>query len=562
MRELLLMLRIRGASFLAGTFSRDWHTVLKNLSSVVIFGGFSLGVFFLTRLTTLYLLNEAHIGMFLFHRFLSMLLYVFFITVNLGNIIVSYSTLYKSQEVGFLMAMPISHAKVFLVKFIDNFFYSSSTLALVGFAVLLGYGSVFGTSVAFTVFACLFIILPFMLIAGILAVMALMSLIKIASRIGVRWLVVIIGVIYFLAIYLYFRVTNPVQLVQEVMRHYPNVNEYFGYLDPPLVQYLPNHWVTEFLYWSVNGEIARATPYFTLLFLTMFGLIVFAGIMAKKMYYKTWLAASDAAAMRGPRTNLRVRFMEFGTPWLVRPQTEVLVKRDFWSFFREPSQWLHLLLMLLLLLIFVVSIGSLELKLTQPFMQAVSFMVVLLFDGFLIASVALRFIFPAVSLEGEPFWCVRTSPLPLGRLYWHKFFFSLVFLLLVGESLAVVSVVILRNNPILIELSVICMFFVVLALLGLNLGAGSYFAVFREKNPIRVASSQGASLTFLASMLYLTAVASMLVLPLNGYFERLIRYGISETNWIYLPLAVIGVLSMLIFFAFTTVGLKAIKRDF
>jgi hypothetical protein len=50
------------------------------------------------------------------------------------------------------------------------------------------------------------------------------------------------------------------------MQHYPDVNEYFGYLDPPFVQYLPNHWVTEFLYWSVNGDMARAIPYFTLLF--------------------------------------------------------------------------------------------------------------------------------------------------------------------------------------------------------------------------------------------------------------------------------------------------------
>lgn len=561
MRDLLLVFRIRVTGFLAGVLVWDWQTVLKNISSALIFGGFAVGVFFLTRFTASYLLYEAHIGQFLFHRFLSMMLYVFFITVNLGNMIVSYSTLYKSQEVSFLMAMPMSHAKVFLVKFADNFFYSSSTLSLVGVSVLLGYGSVFGVPWYFTVFAALFVMVPFMLIAGILAVMLLMVLIKIAARIGVRMLIAAMITLYLLAIYLYFRITNPVQLVQEVMRHYPDVNEYFGYLDPPLVQYLPNHWVTEFLYWSVNGHSARAFPYFTLLFLTMLGLVVLAGIMAKKYYYKTWLAASDAEAMRGPRTAFRFRFMEFGTRWMTSPQTEVLIKRDFWTFFREPSQWLHLMLMMLLLMIFLVSIGSLELRLAQPFMQAVSFLTVFLFNGFLVASIALRFVFPAVSLEGDVFWAVRTSPLSLSKLYWHKFGTAVIFLLLVGEFLAVVSVALLRDDPVLVQFSAVCTLFVVLALIGLNLGAGSYFAVYNEKNPIRVASSQGASLTFLASMVYLTAVASVLIIPLHGYFEKLIRYGVSQTTWTVLPVTVIGIVSLLICATFTTIGLRAIRRD-
>lgn len=561
MRDLLLVLRVRRAGFLAGVTSPDWQTVMKNLSSLLIFGGFGIGVYYLTRFTTVYLLDEAHIGQFLFHRFLSMLLYVFFITVNLGNMIVSYSTLYKSEEVSFLMALPISHAKIFLVKFVDNFFYSSSTLSLVGLAVLLGYGSVFGIPWYGTAFTALGVMLPFMLIAGILAVLLLMSLIGIAARIGVRWLIAIMVALYLAAIYFYFRVTNPVQLVQEVMRHYPDVNEYFGYLDPPLVRYLPNHWVTEFLYWSVNGEEARAVPYFTLLVLTTLGLIVFAGIVAKKYYYRTWVAASDADAMRGPRRPVRFRFMEFGTRWRLGPQAEVLIKRDFWAFVREPSQWLHLMLMLVLLLIFLVSIGSLELRLTQPFMQAVSFITVFLFNGFLIASIALRFVFPAVSLEGDVFWAVRTSPLSLAKLYRHKLFTALAFLLLVGEGLAVASVALLRDDASLIQLSVVSTFFVVLALIGLNLGSGSYFALYSEKNPIRVASSQGASLTFLASMLYLTAVSAVLVLPLHGYFERQIRGGVIAAGWSFLPLALIGGVSLLIFGAFTTIGLKALRRD-
>jgi ABC-2 type transport system permease protein len=177
---------------------------------------------------------------------------------------------------------------------------------------------------------------------------------------------------------------------------------------------------------------------------------------------------------------------------------------------------MHLLLMMVLLLIFLISMSSLELKLTQPLLQAVSFLVVFLFNGFLIASIALRFVFPSVSLEGETFWVLRTSPYSAKDLYWHKFAFSFLVLLALAEFLSVASVGMLRRDPQLLVCASVSTGFIALALTSLNLGAGSYFASYKERNPIRVASSQGASVTFLISMVYLTIVSLILVVFLNN----------------------------------------------
>jgi ABC-2 type transport system permease protein len=563
MRELLLVFNVKAHTFLKSAFEFSWANLIKGFSSFIIFGGFAVGIFFLSRGATSYLVQQAHIGLFLFHRFLSMLLYVFFITVNLGNMIVCYATLYRSEEVNFLMGMPISHEKIFLIKFVDNFFYSSSTLWLLGLAMLLGYGSFFSLPWYFY-FATMFaILLPFMLVAGILAVLVLMGLIKIASRIGIRRLLSMMIVLYLGAIYAYFKITNPVQLVSEVMKHYPNVNEYFGYLDPPFVQYLPNHWVSEFLYWTINGDLARALPYFFILILTTIGLMIIAWMVAQRLYYPSWLTASDARASQGSKGRLfRLRFLEFGERGIFSGQSDVVLKRDFWMFFREPSQWLHLLLMMLLLVIFLISIGSLELKMTQPLLQVVSYLVIFLFNGFLVASVSLRFVFPAVSLEGDAFWSVRSSPLSITRLYWQKFLFSLLFVLPVAEVLAILSNAMLRDNWLLVGVAAICVGFIAVTLTAINLGAGAIFANYRERNPIRVASSQGASLTFLASMIYLALVVAILVLPLNTYFEDLIIRGISTSHWIYLPIALIGFVSTVLFTLATGFGLRAVRRDF
>jgi len=562
MHELLIMLNLKAQSFLKRLFVFKWTQFVQDFSSLLIFGGFAVGVFALSRSTTMYLLNEEHIGQFLFHRFLSMLLYVFFITVNLGNMLVSYATLYKSQEVNFLMALPISHTKIFLIKFIDNFFYSSSTLSLMGLAVLLGYGSCFDLPWYFYFFTIFFIMVPFMLIAGIIAVLVLMSLIKIATRIGVRWLLAIMVTVYLSAIYAYFKIINPVRLVQDVMQYFPNVNQYFGDLDPPFVKVLPNHWVTEFLYWSVNNDYGRALPHFVVLFLMMLGLMVVAVLVAQRYYYESWLVASDSHAMAAsPRARFRLRMFEFGKERLFTSQTEVLFKRDFWLFVREPSQWLHLILMLLLMMIFIVSVGALELKLVQPFLQAVAVLIVFLFNGFLIASIALRFVFPTVSLESDSFWCVRSAPVSMKRLYWQKLLIAILFVLPVALLLSFVSVSMLRGHALVVLVTVACSGMVALTLTGLNLGAGTHFAVFKEKNPIRIASSQGASLTFLCSMLYIALVVGFLVAPLHNYFQLLITRGMVSIGWVYVPLLSIAALSLLVFWLSTSVGLKAINRD-
>jgi len=563
MPQFLLILNVKAGAFIKTVTDFRPQSLLKNLSSLFIFGGVALGVFLLSRAATGYLLLQAHIGLFLFHRFLSMLLYVFFITVNLGNMIVCYATLYKSEEVTFLMGLPVPHHTIFAVKFIDNFFYSSSTLLLLGLALLLGYGSYLGMSPWFYFFTFAAVLLPFMLTAGVFAVIVLMLLIRVASRVGIRWLLAGVMTVYLSAIYIYFSAVNPVDLVQEVMKHYPDVNAYFGYLDPPFVRYLPNHWVSEFLYWTVRGEPARATWHLVTLFCILVTLLLTVWMVARSYYYTSWVSAAESRSPGSGRPGFfQIRFMEFGREGVLPRPADVVLRRDFWGFFREPSQWLHLLLMLVLLLVFLVSMSSLELRLTQPFLQTVSYLVVFLFDGFLIASVSLRFVFPALSLEGDAFWCVRSAPVDLRALYWQKFLASFLLIATTAEILSVASTSMLRDSPFLVLVGSLCTIFVALGLTSLNLGAGAYFATFREKNPIRIASSQGASLTFLGGMVYLAAVVAILVVPLNRYFEILVIRGTTSPAWLVLPLVAVGVLTAIVFAGSTGVGLATLRRDY
>jgi hypothetical protein len=137
-RTLLHILRYKFVAFVKGTFDLKSVTVVRGIGSLIVFAGFSVGAFHLARSTTEFVVGHVRAGLFLFHEFISMLLFIFFVTVNLGNIIVSYATLYRSSEVGYLLTTPVSYTSVFVLKFFDNFLYSSTTLFLVAFMVVCG----------------------------------------------------------------------------------------------------------------------------------------------------------------------------------------------------------------------------------------------------------------------------------------------------------------------------------------------------------------------------------------------------------------------------------------
>ncbi len=149
MRDLLHIFYYKIILFLKVNSPFNLSSVLKSLGSGFVYLLFAYGCYSLTFSTIDYLLVNVKIGSFLLHRFILVVLFIFFITINIGNIVVSFSTLYKSKEVNFLITKPISFTKLFLIKFLDNFFYSSTTLLLIITSVLIGYAVYFNLNWVF-----------------------------------------------------------------------------------------------------------------------------------------------------------------------------------------------------------------------------------------------------------------------------------------------------------------------------------------------------------------------------------------------------------------------------
>jgi ABC-2 type transport system permease protein len=556
MGDLVLIFKYKIVSIFKSAFDSKWGSVLKELASIIVFTGFALSTFISSNYATAYLLAEAKIGLFLFHRVLSMLLFILFVLVSLGNMIVAYSTLYKSKDIEFFLTTPIKPIKIYTVKFLDNFFYSSSTMFIFILAILLGYGSYFGKNLGFYLFSFFGVIVPFMLLSASFSIAILMLILKLSKKIDIRKLIVIAGSLYLAGIYLYFRSTNPMKLFTEVMRYYPYIDQYFANLDPSIALYLPNHWVAEIFYFSVRGNQEMVLKYFLILISATFGMVLVNFGIARKLYFETLFIAFDLKNRL--KRKFEVEFLSFYKKSILNPQLEVFIKRDLKLFFREPSQWVHLLIMLLLVVIFIASLVRMRLYRVEPQLLSLAFISIFSFNVFLIASIVIRFVYPVISLEGMSFWSVKSSPVKLSLLYLHKFIISFFPILIISEAIAYASVFPFGKDPNIGMLITFTTFFVALTYVSLGLGMGGYFANYSERSPVRIASSRGATMTLLLGLVLISIFAGIIFLPITYYFQFL-KFNIEFFNS---AMIVASFISVTLSILFNWLGLSSMMRDF
>jgi len=563
----LHILKYKIISFVKTTFDVRAVPIIRGVGSLLVFGGFASGAYILSHEITQYVLEVPRIGLFLFHRFISMMLFVFFVSVNLGNIIVSYATLYRSPEVAYLLTKPVSYSTIFVLKFLDNFLYSSTTLFLVAFMVLVGYGSYFGYPWWGIVGLLGFVLIPFMFLSACLAVIILMTIMKIAGRIGFRRVMAILSGLYLVMVYMFFRFSNPIKLIEETGKYYPNIDINLAQLDPVFAKFLPSHWVAEFLFFVSRGEFVRGLPMALLLLLVAAGMFVLCLLIANRFYYRSWLVTFQVQAESNqPKMHTRKKFFDFRNESIFSPVMESLLKKEYFTFFRDPSQWIHLAVMIVLISVFVSSIRGLNFILQVAELPAIVYIVLYSFGGFLSASLALRFAFPMMSLEGRSFWALRSMPVRISKVYWTKFIIGFLLVLTLGLLISYFSnkpfVRLTPANRMLLWFGLYSSFVISLTMTALNLGFGGYFVNYQERNPIRIASSQGATLTFLLTLVYLVILVALFAIPLKGHFDAIFYRRPFDETVIVPSLIVFSSLSAILVTVGIVVGRRSLKRDF
>ncbi|MBW2170247.1 MAG: hypothetical protein JRG69_13505, partial [Deltaproteobacteria bacterium] len=122
------------------------------------------------------------------------------------------------------------------------------------------------------------------------------------------------------------------------------------------------------------------------------------------------------------------RVLDLFAKYVTKPFREDLgavISKDIRTFFRDNTQWSQLLLLVALVVVYIYNFTVLPLDkspIRLDFLQNILAFLNMGLAGFVLAAVSARFVFTAISAEGEAYWIVRSSPLRLKRYLWGKYF--------------------------------------------------------------------------------------------------------------------------------------------
>jgi ABC-2 type transport system permease protein len=248
------------------------------------------------------------------------------------------------------------------------------------------------------------------------------------------------------------------------------------------------------------------------------------------------------------------------------PVRRHLLIKDLKVFLRDVSQWSQLLLLLALMLVYLYNFRVLDLD-RIPYMSStlknVYAFLNLAMAGFVMSTVAVRFVFPAVSAEGAAFWIIRTAPISLKDFLWSKFWTGLVPVLILTEILIVVGNELLGVDPFLRRMSAVAIVFMAFALVGLACGLGARYPRFAADNPSQVAGSYGGIAFMILAVLFILAMIVLLGWPSSIYLFAQFRgrpLTSGQEIFIIASFAAAAVLSIATWWLGMRTGVRALQE--
>jgi ABC-2 type transport system permease protein len=221
-----------------------------------------------------------------------------------------------------------------------------------------------------------------------------------------------------------------------------------------------------------------------------------------------------------------------------------LVLKELRLFFRDTTQWSQLILLAVLIVVYVFNIKFLPLRgegITLFLVNVIPFLNLAL-AGFVLASIAARFIFPAVSLEGRTLWLLRSSPMSMRDLLWSKFWVGTVPLLVLALAIVGVTNYLLQVGQFIMWVSTFSIVFMTLAIAGLAIGFGTAFPQFETENAAQIPTSFGGLLFMMAAVAVIGGVVVLEARPVYSYLSAQAFRTESHPNEMVLGFGLAGLL--------------------
>ena len=448
--------------------------------------------------------DVQEIGPLLAGKLLGLILVGFFSILLLSNIITALSSFFLARDLDLLVSAPVDWFTLYLAKLFETLVHSSWMVVLMAVPMFAAYGVVFEGSLLFPL-VVLVAFLPFLIIPTVIGSALTLLLVNVFPARRTRDILSVIAVLAASGIVILFRLVRPERLARP--EGFRSLVDFITILKGPTSPLLPSDWVQHAIMTWLGGR-PDALPYY-LLWSTAAAGLVFGALLHRWLYPAGFSKAQESAeqwARSGPLSRLgHVLLTPFG---VVKRE---LVLKEVRLFFRDTTQWSQLILLAVLVMVYVFNIKFLPLRgdgMTFFLVNVVPFLNLVL-AGFVLASIAARFIFPGVSLEGRTLWLLRSSPMSMRELLWSKFWVGTLPLLMLAVAIIAVTDYLLEVSEFMMLVSVFSITLLTMAVAGLAIGFGTLFPQFETENAAQIPTSFGG-LVFMMSSIALIGIVVML----------------------------------------------------
>ncbi|HEV8304225.1 MAG TPA: hypothetical protein VGQ25_04650 [Gemmatimonadales bacterium] len=504
-----------------------WRTTLQRLREERSGGGaklviltvvglaFWVAVFGVLYRMLKYFRGVEDLGPLLAGKLLGLALLSFVSILVLSNVITALSSFFLAKDLDLLVSAPVDWLRLYLAKLGETLLHSSWMVALMTVPIITAYGVIYHGGALFYGYAAL-ILVPLLVLPAVVGSAVTLILVNVFPARRTRDLLSIVALGAAGGVILLFRLIRPEQLARP--EGFRNLLDFITLLRAPTSPFLPSEWASRAIMNYLRG-IADPLPV-VLLWTTAAAFVVFGALLHRTLFPQGFTKAQE-----GAERFVRGAFWRWTVGGLLRPlpvAKREFVLKDIKLFFRDTTQWSQLILLAVLVVVYIYNIKALPLfrgeQIPFFYVTLVSFLNLGL-SGFVLASIAARFIFPAVSLEGRQMWLLRSSPLDLKALLWSKYWVGTVPLLFLALLLTGLTNVLLQASPFMMTVSLTTICGLTLAIAALALGFGALYPQFETENAAQIPTSFGGLVFMMATVALLAVVIVVLARPVMVYVQ-------------------------------------------
>ncbi len=452
-----------------------------------------------------------------------------------SSIITSYSTIFRSEEIPFLLVRPLKYGQITLYKFLESSLLSSWAFVFVIFPFVGAYASYNHMSALFLVETFIFSI-PFLFICSGLGSIFIIIFIRFISKSKKFLFGSMISLSLILIVWLIF---NPV--LHSDNTGVFNISTILPGLHLSANPLLPSYWTSEGIMALTNGQFFRGFMFFCLLIFSAWTMFFLINDIGQLLFYSTWLGIVEA---KQDNKRASILFKSLGRFLFFLPHDiKAMIKKDIRIFFRDPVQWSQVLIFLGLMGLYFINLRNFNYHaINGMWKNLIAFLNVFCLS-MVLSSLGSRFIYPQLSLEGQGFWVIGLAPTSMKRIVLTKFFSSLFAMMIISFILIMISSTMLGVKAEVKIFTIILILAVSIAVCGLSTGLGAIFIDLNQRNPAAIVSGFGGTLNLILNLgfMIITIIPPGLILHLETISRISHKTAVDMIIMFYLGLILITV---------------------